>query len=246
MSIAYSWTAHTNGRQRTGKNPGWMIMEERNEMTVKEKLLKVQSKLNAPKNRQNRFGGYSYRSCEDILEAVKPLLAEVKAIIKLTDNIMMIGDRIYVNATAWFVDVETDEMISADAFAREPADKKGMDAAQITGTASSYARKYALNGLLLIDDAKDPDTDEYKIESDEKAKKAAPAKKKQEVDASVLDGFVNNAQLKTLEMLIGRAGVTAEKFCQIFSIDIMSELPAEKYDDAVSKLEVAIKTKEGK
>lgn len=214
-------------------------------MTVKEKLLKVQTKLNAPKNRQNKFGGYSYRSCEDILEAVKPLLAEVKAIIKLTDNIMMIGDRIYVNATAWFVDVDTDEMISADAFAREPADKKGMDAAQITGTASSYARKYALNGLLLIDDAKDPDTDEYKIEQDAKAAKAEP-KPKKKVDASDLDKFVNDGQLKTLEMLIGRAGVSAEKFCQIFGLTIMSELPADKYDDAVKKLEVAIKTKEGK
>lgn len=214
-------------------------------MTVKEKLLKVQTKLNAPKNRQNKFGGYSYRSCEDILEAVKPLLAEVKAIIKLTDNIMMIGDRIYVNATAWFVDVDTDEMISADAFAREPADKKGMDAAQITGTASSYARKYALNGLLLIDDAKDPDTDEYKIEQDAKAAKAEP-KPKKKVDTSDLDKFVNDGQLKTLEMLIGRAGVSAEKFCQIYGLTILSELPADKYDEAVKKLEVAIKTKEGK
>ena len=210
-------------------------------MNIYEKLAQVQTELKAPKNRRNTFGKYNYRSCEDILEAVKPLLAEVKAIIKLTDNIMMVGDRVYVNATAWFVDVDTDEMISSDAFAREPADKKGMDAAQITGTASSYARKYALNGLLLIDDAKDPDTDEYKIEQDAKAgKEKTSSKKKVEVDASDLDEFVTSGQLKTLEMLLDKAGITQEKFNSIYGLTILSELPAEKYDDAIQKLEAAV------
>lgn len=217
-------------------------------MKIKEKLLVVQTELNAPKNRMNKFGGYSYRSCEDILEAVKPLLKKVKAIIKLTDNIMMVGDRIYVNATAWFVDTESDEVISADAFAREPAEKKGMDAAQVTGTASSYARKYALNGLLAIDDAKDPDTDEYKVEQDAKAEKTVPIKKKkaEEVDTSDLDGMISNEHLKTLEMMIERAGVTPEKFCKIYNLTVMSELPEGEYESAKSKLEVAIKAKEGK
>lgn len=219
-------------------------------MTIREKLLVVQTELNAPKNRMNKFGGYSYRSCEDILEALKPILKKVKAVIKLTDNIIMIGDRIYVNATAWFVDTESDETISADAFAREPAEKKGMDAAQVTGTASSYARKYALNGLLAIDDAKDPDTDEYKVEQDAKAEKAAKTvaikKKKEEVDSTDLDAMISNEELKTLEMLIERAGVTPEKFCKIYNLTVMSELPAGEYKNAVSKLEVAIKAKEGK
>ena len=219
-------------------------------MTIREKLLVVQTELNAPKNRMNKFGGYSYRSCEDILEALKPILKKVKAVIKLTDNIIMIGDRIYVNATAWFVDTESDETISADAFAREPAEKKGMDAAQVTGTASSYARKYALNGLLAIDDAKDPDTDEYKVEQDAKAEKAAKTvaikKKREEVDSTDLDAMISNEELKTLEMLIERAGVTPEKFCKIYNLTVMSELPAGEYKNAVSKLEVAIKAKEGK
>ena len=218
-------------------------------MKVFEKLLTVQKKLNAPKNRQNKFGGYSYRSCEDILEAVKPLLAEVKATIKLSDVIVQIGDRYYVNAIAYFYDIESDDgVISAEAFAREPEEKKGMDAAQITGTASSYARKYALNALLLIDDAKDPDTDEYKIEQDAKAEKAEKKKtsvKKDVVDASVLDEFVTANQLKVLEMLLEKAGITADKFNQIYNLAFISELPADKYDDAVRKLEAAIKAKKG-
>lgn len=212
-------------------------------MKVNEKLLKVQTELKAPKNRKNSFGNYSYRSCEDILEAVKPLLAEVKAFIKLSDMIQQIGDRYYVNATAWFVDCENEgEMISADAYAREPEDKKGMDAAQITGTASSYARKYALNALLLIDDAKDPDTDEYKVEQDAKVAKFAQ-KSKKKVDASDLDKFINEGQLRTLEMLLEKADVSVEKFNSIFKLTVLSELPSDKYDDAVKKLEAAIKVK---
>ena len=220
-------------------------------MTLAEKLLAVQAELNAPKSRVNSYGGFTYRSCEDILEAVKPILKKYKASIKLTDRIEMIGDRVYVNAQAYFFHAEkiTDkeeaaDLILAEAYAREPADKKGMDASQITGTASSYARKYALNGLLLIDDAKDPDTDEYKMETDAKEAKAKPStKKKNDVDASVLDKFVNDGQLKTLEMLLSKADISPEKFCQIFKLAIISELPAEKYDDAVHKLEEAIKVK---
>lgn len=212
-------------------------------MKVNEKLLKVQTELKAPKNRKNSFGNYSYRSCEDILEAVKPLLAEVKAFIKLSDMIQQIGDRYYVNATAWFVDCENEgEMISADAYAREPEDKKGMDAAQITGTASSYARKYALNALLLIDDAKDPDTDEYKVEQEAKAAKTTP-KPKKKVDDSDLDKFINEGQLRTLEMLLEKADVSVEKFNSIFKLTVLSELPSDKYDEAVKKLEAAIKVK---
>lgn len=215
---------------------------------VREKLAAVQAEVNAPKNRINTYGGFNYRSQEDILEAVKPILKKYKAAIRLSDKIVQIGDRYYVNAEAYFIDCESDGTILVEAFAREPEDKKGMDAAQITGTASSYARKYALNGLLLLDDAKDPDTDEYKAETEAKAAKAAkPKPTKQapkEADASDLDKFVNDAQLKTLEMLLARAEVTAEKFNKIYGLTILSELPADKYDDAVKKLETAIKVKE--
>lgn len=124
-----------------------------------EALTKIQALLKAPKNQYNKFGGYKYRSCEDILEALKPLLVAHKATLTISDDIVMVADRIYVKATATIK--VGDEVESVTAFAREPLEKKGIDASQITGTASSYARKYALNGLFLIDDAKDADTDEY-------------------------------------------------------------------------------------
>ena len=119
-------------------------------------LNQIQKELKAPKDKYNSFGKYKYRSCESILESVKPLLGE--STLTLTDEIVEVGGRIYVKAIAKFVD-EKETIVTA--FAREPAEKKGMDESQITGTASSYARKYALNGLFLIDDTKDADTDEF-------------------------------------------------------------------------------------
>lgn len=118
-----------------------------------KKLADIQKKLNAPKGQTNTFGGYKYRSCEDILMAVKPLLIDMA--ITVNDEMVLVGDRIYVKATATITDGETS--ISTSAFAREAVSKKGMDDAQVTGSTSSYARKYALNGLLLIDDNKDAD-----------------------------------------------------------------------------------------
>lgn len=112
-------------------------------------LAEIQGKLKVPKNQTNSFGGYKYRSCEDILEAVKPLLGE--NVLTISDELVQVGDRYYVKAVARFNQVEV------TAYAREEETKKGMDGAQITGSASSYARKYALNGLFLIDDTKDSD-----------------------------------------------------------------------------------------
>ena len=127
-------------------------------MTIYEKLAKIQSTLKAPKGQYNAFGKYKYRNCEDILEAVKPLLAEVKAVVIIGDDLELIGSRFYVKATARFIDCETDAQITNTAYAREEDTKKGMDGSQITGASSSYARKYALNGLFAIDDTKDSDT----------------------------------------------------------------------------------------
>ena len=123
-------------------------------------LGELQASVHVPKGQTNKFGGYAYRSCEDILQAVKPHLNG--AVILVSDEIKLIGDRFYIEATAKFVFGDT--VIENKAFAREPAIKKGMDESQITGTASSYARKYALNGLLLIDDNKDADTMDNKLE----------------------------------------------------------------------------------
>ena len=124
-----------------------------------KKLIAIQHELKAPKGNYNSFGKYKYRSCEDILEAVKPLLAKEECTLTLEDDVVLVGDRFYIKATAKITDGT--ETVSATAFARESEEKKGMDSSQVTGTASSYARKYALNGLFLIDDTKDADTDEY-------------------------------------------------------------------------------------
>ncbi|MGO5051449.1 ERF family protein [Lachnospiraceae bacterium LCP25S3_G4] len=129
-------------------------------MNVYEKLLKVQSELKAPKNQYNKFGNFNYRNCEDIQEGAKPLLKEVGAVLIIDDDLVQIGDRFYVKATATFIDIESSEKVSNSAFAREELTKKGMDASQVTGATSSYARKYALNGLFCIDDSKDSDSDE--------------------------------------------------------------------------------------
>ena len=143
-------------------------------MSVYEKLMNIQSELKAPKGQRNSFGNYNYRSCEDILEAVKPLLAKHQAALTISDSIELIGTRFYVKATAKFIDVADGTEIENTAYAREEDSKKGMDAAQVTGAASSYARKYCLNGLFAIDDTKDADTNEY--HEQQKKQEAKPAK----------------------------------------------------------------------
>ena len=127
-------------------------------MNVYEKLLSVQNQLKAPKSQYNAFGKYNYRNCEDILEAAKPICKAVNALVYLSDEIELIGERYYVKATARFIDPESGEGVYAVAYAREEETKKGMDGSQVTGASSSYARKYALNGLFDIDDTKDSDT----------------------------------------------------------------------------------------
>ena len=122
----------------------------------------AQSELKAPKNQYNSFGKYNYRSCEDILEAAKPINKKHGLVLLLTDKPVCIGQRYYIEATARLYDIESEQFIEATASARESDTKKGMDDSQVTGTASSYARKYALNGLYNIDDTKDADTDAYK------------------------------------------------------------------------------------
>jgi hypothetical protein len=136
--------------------------------TLVNKLIKVQSTLNAPKLQRNNFGKYNYRSCEDIMCALKPLLAAEGLLQLIDDEIVQVGDRFYIKATVTVTDGTN--TIAKSAFAREPLTKKGMDDAQITGTTSSYARKYALNGMYNIDDNKDADTNEYRNQAALKAK----------------------------------------------------------------------------
>lgn len=145
-----------------------------------KKLIEIQKELKAPKGQFNKFGNYKYRSCEDILEAVKPLCAKQGVQLTVSDELVLIGERYYIKATAKVTDGS--ETVEVNAYAREEENKKGMDASQITGTASSYARKYALNGLFCIDDTKDADTDEFATKTgkgkpeDEKLKTVASNK----------------------------------------------------------------------
>lgn len=127
-------------------------------MGIAEKLMRIQEKLKVPKSQENKFGGYNYRSCEDIMEAVKKLCVEEKALLTVTDDLVCIEGRFYIKAKASLIDCESDGTIYTTAFAREAESRKGMDESQVTGSASSYARKYALNGLFCIDDTKDADT----------------------------------------------------------------------------------------
>lgn len=142
--------------------------------TLQQKLIEIQAELKAPKSQFNKFGGYNYRNCEDILEAVKPLCAKHEIVPLLSDEIVMIGDRFYIKATAKVTDGKDE--IATTAFARESKDKKGMDESQITGSASSYARKYALNGLFCIDDTKDADFMDNSQNSKQQQPKPQPAK----------------------------------------------------------------------
>jgi hypothetical protein len=143
-------------------------METKN---LRQILVEIQSELSVPKNQVNNFGHYNYRSCEDILEALKPILKKHECIVKIDDEIVLIGERYYVKATAYLM--SKDMEISTTAYAREELDKKGMDGSQITGASSSYARKYALNGLFAIDDTKDSDTTNIEV------KKTSPVAVKQ-------------------------------------------------------------------
>lgn len=139
-------------------------------MAVHEKLKEIQTMLKAPKNLYNSYGGFSYRNAEGIYEAVKPLLNQLNMTLIINDSVQNVGTKNYIKATAYLTDCETGEQLSACALAREAESKKGMDDSQITGTASSYARKYALNGLFLLDDTKDEDSDECRKYKENKSK----------------------------------------------------------------------------
>lgn len=145
-------------------------------MNIYEKLAIIQQELKAPKDQYNSFGKYSYRSCEDILEAVKPLLNKTKTVLIMSDRIAEVGARTYIAATVKLIDTESSDSVENTAFAREDEDKKGFDAMQLTGATSSYARKYALNGLFAIDDNKDAD---YLNNGTEQKKQADKPQKKE-------------------------------------------------------------------
>lgn len=173
---------------------------------MNDKLLKIQQELKAPKGQRNTFGNYNYRSAEDILEAVKPLAHEQGLTVLLSDKAVHVGEWNYIKATASITDGEN--MATATAYARETETKKGMDASQITGSASSYARKYALNGLFAIDDTKDADTDEQRNQAARK-----PSRNLEEVKAKVFaefkkQGMDTTQMMDVVDKAIGKVNIT--------------------------------------
>lgn len=192
-------------------------------MNIYEKLMNIQKELKAPKSQYNSFGKYKYRSCEDILESVKPLLEKYKVTIILSDKLEQIGERYYIRAKAILIDTESNNSIENTAYAREEETKKGMDGSQITGTSSSYARKYALNGLLLIDDTKDADTDEFAKENNKGKTKEEPKEKK-----------ITPGQLKVLSKLY--TGDNLVKLLELNKIDKLEDMSMEKANEIILKL----------
>lgn len=201
---------------------------EKKELTFLERVLKVQTELKAPKGQFNKFGGYAYRSCEDILEAAKPLLAKYNLILFIGDEVVEIGGRIYVKASATIMDSDGNKIMNY-AYAREEETKKGMDGSQITGASSSYARKYALNGLFLIDDTKDSDATNTHGKDDKEQKKAdeIPVKKATEKQLELLKKYVptEEGQAKMLKWV----GVTK---LEDIPMDKASEIISQKVKEA--------------
>ena len=200
---------------------------------VLKKLLEIQVELKAPKNQYNSFGNYSYRSCEDILEAVKPLCKKHGCVLTLSDTVKQIGDRYYIEATAMLFDAESAEMISATASAREPQTKKGSDESQITGAASSYARKYALNGLFDIDDTKDADAEDKPTAP----KPTAPTTKSMNNAVK----FISDSQRTRLFAMAKGHEDIIRKELEIRNISSTKEIPTSIYDEICKTVEANVK-----
>lgn len=205
-------------------------------MKIHEKLLYVQRSLKAPKNQYNEFGNFHYRSCEDILEGVKPLLAEVKAVLLIGDEVVQIGNRFYVKATAVFQDTESPDLVKNTAFAREDDGKAKMDGAQTTGSCSSYARKYALNGLFCIDDSKDPDFSQGNPAAGNKGKESNGSRVqtgRKESGTSVRKPQVSKADLEKLISEAQRTGTDLSMVCERYQVKHINHLSKEQYEKAM-------------
>lgn len=197
-------------------------------MAVYEKLMNVQTEIKAPKNLRNTFGNYNYRNAESICEAVKPFLKAQKLALRLEDSIELVADRVYVKATAILTDCETCEEIEVSAYARESLDKKGMDSSQVTGATSSYARKYALNGMFLLDDTKDADSDEYQTQTGNK--KTAKEKIEDDVKTADIENMkISDVKVKILQDKCKADGIEEKKVLELYKVKSFKELTEKKF-----------------
>lgn len=211
-------------------------------MNVYEKLLEVQAELKCNKSHYNSFGKYSYRNSEDILEAVKPLLKKNKATLLLQDYVKCIEGRFYVEAVATFVDIETGEKIETSAYAREDETKKGMDLAQVTGSVSSYARKYALNGLFCIDDTKD--SDETNHTPKEEKSTVAQIKEKAKANVNKNEELISVQQARNLLILSGNDKDLCLEVVNSYGYSGAAQVKQKDYDDIYVAIQNAAITKD--
>lgn len=196
-------------------------------MNIYEKLSIIQRELIAPKNQYNAFGKYHYRSCEDILEGLKPYLKKTKTAVTVSDEVVMIGDRYYIKATARLHDCESESAVCVEntAFAREEDVKKGMDGSQITGSSSSYARKYALNGLFCIDDVKDADT------RDNRLKEAEQQKKDEEQQKKIENSVISELKLQALLARCESDSVKPATIQKLYKVNSLADLTERKFQN---------------
>ena len=192
-------------------------------MSIYEKLALIQQELSAPKNQFSDYGGYYYRSCEDILEGLKPCLQKVKAMVVISDELVHIGERYYIKATATIYDCESDGQISNTAYARETESKPKMDASQITGSASSYARKYALNGLFCIDDVKDTDSMANRQNDEEEQQKA------EEQQKEIEKMKISEIKVKSLIARCEKENVDKEKIIRLYKVKSLADLTEKQF-----------------
>ena len=215
------------------------MTEERDSLSVHQKLLDVQSEIKVPKNQYNKFGKYNYRSCEDILEAAKPLLKKNSCILSISDEIKHIEGRFYVEARAVITDCESGDSFQVTAYAREEESKKGMDGAQVTGSTSSYARKYALNGLFALDDNKDSDdTNKHGKNGDNKATTDKPQEDTKPKTQSQQQ--LDQGKVQRLAILRREKGITEEQhkaFLDKARVTTSKSLTEEQYKKYVEWLE---------
>lgn len=202
-------------------------------MSIAEKLMRIQTEIKAPKNLYNNFGKYHYRNAEGICEAVKPYLEKEKCVLTLTDSIVEVGGRIYVEAIATLTDCESDTFFATTAYARESLEKKGMDDSQITGTASSYARKYALNGLFLLDDTKDADTDEYKQQIDDIKAQEQDQKKTEEIGRK----NIATSKVMVLRKMCVDDGIEESRILELCKVKKLEDITEAKFRNIIDNWE---------
>lgn len=197
--------------------------QDKCKLGIREKLSEIQTKMNVPKDKHSNYGGYDYRSAESILNEFKKYAREYNSSLLLRDEVVEIAGRVYVKSVATLIDCENGEEISTTGYAREPESKPKMDESQVTGSSSSYARKYAMNALFLLDDVKDPDTDEYKKQT------GADQKNGGKKEQATQDTFVNQYHINSLRKMFEKEGIDENKLLAGYQIKKIEELTVIQY-----------------